>query len=146
MDKLELDARVARLERRVSWLTGFLILACAAASLMSLTVAGGTATLQTPATPAVMTPSPAPTMVRVSSTPHGMNQLAADLRKLRDVQLQGLISLQDLEAKKASLLAAPLEITDYASDIKAAKALQLEGVISMGDFETLKKKILEIGN
>ena len=142
MDKLELDARVARLERRVSWVTGFLVLACAAASLMSLMRIEATPSAQMMEPATIATPAPAPA-IRQIGTAHGVKQLGAVLRTLRDMQLEGLISLQDLEAKKASILAQPLNVTDYASDMKAAKALQLEGILSLGDYEALKKRILD---
>jgi hypothetical protein len=126
MDKLELDARVARLERRLSTLIAVLAVAALAAAVAALAMVSRTAAVRTEDIPATPVPPPA-----VASTPakrpaepeNGMGQLQAELRTLRDLQGQGIITLVDFQAKKATILARPLHVGDYAADVRAATKL-----------------------
>jgi hypothetical protein len=153
MDKLELDARVARLERRLSTLIAVLVVAALAAAVAALAMVSRTEEVPAQAirdSTAVKTPSPPPP---VASTPakrpaeleNGMGQLQAELRKLRDLQGQRLITPVDFQAKKATILARPLNVGDYAADVRAAKTLRDEGILTPPEYEALTKKILDIG-
>jgi hypothetical protein len=146
MDKLELDDRVSRLERRVSFLMVLLptvvLLALAAALLM-------TSRLETPQSPAVMSPSETKVEIKTfqkSRSPAVLGEIDGELRKLRDLQLQALITPNDFEAKKAVILERPLNVGDYAKDIQTAMALRNAGFITPSEYDALKNRILAIGD
>ena len=103
MDKLELDDRVARLERRVSILSVLLAVVVAgalgAAILMTARL-GPSYEVATPATLAVTTTTVRP------STPAPL-EFEAELRKARQMQLQGLITRGDRVFQAALKSAMP---------------------------------------
>jgi hypothetical protein len=143
MDKLEIDARVARLERRVSSFFALLVLGVAAGALalMLLIYQAGRSTEATVATPALL-----PATVEVARDSASMSHLDADLRKLHGLLEEGLIDRDDFQAKKRGLFAPILHVTDFAGDMQLAKKLLDENIIDRGEYGELKKKILEIGH
>jgi hypothetical protein len=150
MDKLELDARVARLERRLSTLIFVLAVTGLVAMLAAFTLVASRPirTVGTPDTPASVAPTAVAktgAMVRVISSTGRMDDLDAEIRKLRGMQLQGLITPDDFAAKKALILARPLRVGDEEGGLQAARKLQLEDIITVEEFEALKKKILGLG-
>lgn len=137
MDKLELDDRVSRLERRASLQS----LVTAVAVLMVLGM-GFLATVRVASyrdareTATIVSPAPPP------RPPVGFE---AELRKASEMQHQGLITQEDLEQKKEMILAAPMTFDDDLEAMKTAKALLSEGVLNQAEFEILKRKILKFG-
>jgi hypothetical protein len=141
MDKLELDARVARLERRFSLLLTvpflvFGLLALAAILMTSVSRRSDSAVITTP-------PMPAPT-VEVGTDDRNMHRLDGDLRKLHGLLDRNLIDRDEFQAKKRELFAPILHVTDFEGDIELAKALLDENIIDRDEYNQLKKKILEI--
>ncbi len=146
MDKLELDARVALLERRLSLLIALLVLALATSIALALMM-----TMRGEARPAMMTvatPSAATreTKVETKTAVGGVDQLDAELRKLHALQQSGLINAGDFQEKKELILANRIVVGDFARDIQVARKLADAAIINNVDYDELKKKILEIGH
>lgn len=138
MDKLELDDRVSRLERRVSMhsllvaVAGLMVLGAAFFMITWVSTSRyeeATATIDTPAP----TPPALPLMFEF------------ELRKAHEMQHQGLITQEDLEQKKEMILAEPMTFTDDVEAMKAAKALLSQGVLNQSEYEIIKRKILKFG-
>ena len=136
MDKLELDDRVSRLERRTSLQS----LVMAVAMLMVLGM-GFLATVRVASyrdareTATIVSPAP----------PRPPIGFEAELRKASEMQHQGLITQEDLEQKKEMILSEPMTFDDDLEAMKTAKALLSEGVLNQAEFEILKRKILKFG-
>jgi hypothetical protein len=139
MDKLELDDRVARLERRVSLLLAmpFVIIALLVLAAMSMAFLRRADESAAP-------PMPTPAAVTVEDD-RSMQRLDGDLRKLHGLLNENLIDRDDFQAKKKVLFAPLLHVTDFASGMQLARKLLDENIIDRGEYEQLKKKILEIG-
>jgi hypothetical protein len=152
MDKLELDGRVARLERTVAMLGAIngLIFAAGAAgavfwlsfrSAPPLSPATPVPEMAMPVpTPSVMINAPAPRDASEGSVPH----LAHKLFELHQLQNKGLLTSLEFESKKDQLLAKPLTSCDLSTDLEEIGELQNQSIISSLEFSELKKKILEI--
>ena len=146
MDKLELDARVARLER---WLAVSVILpGIALLAVIGLLLF---ARIDLTSPPAIATPLPAvapmetKTTVTITEPPIiPISTLENDLKALHDLQLQGVISLSDFNAKKAQFLTKPIVVGNLSESLQVAKKLMTDGVITLREFEQIKKKILGI--
>jgi hypothetical protein len=139
MDKLELDGRVARLERRVSLILTlpFMILGLLVLAAMSMAFVGRASVTEA-------TPPPPPAAVTVPSDNASMYHLDGELRKLHALQEEGLINAGDFQAKKKNLLFGILHIEDFAGDMQMAKKLLDENILNSSEYDELKKKILGI--
>ncbi len=163
MDKLELDVRMARLERRVSMLTTVLFLAAAGATiLIYLARFGGEEASATAVTPAVMTPAPAPPpptdLVAAAPVPglpfglsggniHGegtMGTLHHQLSTLKQLRDEGMINDEEWRAKKSKVLAEPLTPGDLRSDLGMVKQLRDSQVICDDEQAALRTRMLGI--
>lgn len=143
MDKLELDARVARLERRSSHLTALVALmgvALACGLLFALT--GGSDTMT--ATPVYATTMPMPTPVPPPPADGSMAALQQQLSTLRDLRDQDLITEDEWHAKKDKLLSAPVKASDLRSDLEQLRDLLDQNAICEGERDNIKAKLLEI--
>jgi len=147
MDKLELDARVARLERRCSHLTALVTaFGVALACMVFFALAEGQVNI--PATAVYAAPMPMPTpapMITPAPPAHGsMAALHDQLATLRDLRNQDLITEDEWHAKKNKLLSAPVKASDLRSDLERVRDLVDQQAICEGERDTLKKKLLEI--
>src|SRR4051812_24009410 len=123
MDKLELDARVARLERRSSHLTAIVALMGAALACTLFFALVGQAdvpsayatTMPMPTAPPVATP--APMLAPPPPVDGTMAALHDQLAILRDLRNQDLITKDEWHAKKNKLLSASVKASDLRSDL-----------------------------
>jgi len=157
MDKLELDARVAHLERKVAILS-VIIAVMGAAALLSMLTFTRRAEIQRAephlSTPTVMTtprvPAPPPIPVGTHSvgvvdySEGGVPYLANQLRESWTLQAKGLLNSSEFAAKKAQLLAKQIRPGSLTSDLEQISQLQRENILSSSEYATLKAKILEI--
>ena len=152
MDKLELDVRVARLERRSSHLTVLVALMGAALACMLFFALVGHADVS-PAYATVLpmpTVAPAPVATPAPMFPPAppadgtMAVLHDQLATLRDLRNQDLITEDEWHAKKNKLLSAPVKASDLRSDLERVRDLVDQEAICEGERDTLKKKLLEI--
>jgi hypothetical protein len=139
MDKLELDDRVARLERRVSSHSALLavILLIALGAIMLMFVGVRTESDAPPSSPAVEVRT-------ITTSAPAAYPFETELRKARKLQLDGLISQKDFEAKKAMVLGMPMTFSDDIEAMKAANALKDEGVLTGPEYDAMKRKILKL--
>jgi hypothetical protein len=139
MDKLELDARVARLERRVSLILTlpFMILGLLVLVAMSMAFVGRASVTAVPTAP------PSPAVIAVEDH-RSMHRLDGELRKLHALLEEDLINAGDFQAKKKNLLFGILHIDDFAGDMQMAKKLLDENILNISEYDELKKKILGI--
>jgi hypothetical protein len=139
MDRLELDGRVARLERRVSLILTlpFMILGLLVLAAVSMAFVGRASVTAVPTAP------PSPTVVAAEEG-WNMHRLDGDLRKLHGLLDRNLIDRDEFQAKKRELFAPILRVTDFEGDIELAKQLLDENIIDRDEYNQLKKKILEI--
>lgn len=139
MDKLELDDRVRRLERRASLQS--LVMTLAALAVLGAVLVGfvgvssyryqeATATIAAPAPPPPGRPSP---------------EYEVELRQARQMYDQGLITRDDFEQKKEMILAAPMTFDDDFVAMKAARSLVSDGALTEDEYQIMKRKILKFG-
>ena len=149
MDKLELDARVARLERRVSSLSVALALSVATFSVCALL----TLFIDNPHRPSGLPPQLPVAMPRSSLPPpigslawskSGMDFLDAEVRNAHDLQANSSISEDDFMAIKRSLIVGLSRVDEVARDVQLARKLLVEKRITSAEYDDLRKKILEI--
>jgi len=137
MDKLELDDRVTRLERRLSlattlaWIVALAILAGAFLTTARMTVSYE----EVPATAHVATPGP--------SIPR--SDFEVELRNAHKMQEQGLITREDFDQKKEMILDAPLDPSDDVEALRGARALVEEKLLTEPEYDILKRKVLKFG-
>jgi len=143
MDKLELDARVARLERRSSHLTALVILMGAILACVLFFALVGRPDVSPVYATTVATPAPVPMLPPppADGSMAALHQQLATLRELRD---QDLITEDEWHAKKDRLLAAPVKASDLRSDMERVRELFDQKAICEGERDTLKAKLLEI--
>jgi hypothetical protein len=150
MDKLEFDARLAQLERRVGLLSALILGGVCLVAFSGLFLVRMSAKPIPPATAFVSTPAPH----HMATTPSPMIQdysegsvgnLANQLRDLADLHKRSLLTGDEYEAKKAQLLEKPLRSSDLKSELEFVSDLQRRNVITSDEFQTIKKKILQIG-
>jgi hypothetical protein len=140
MDKLELDERVSRLERRVSFLWALALLALVAAGLFMAAMM-----FIARSTPYPPPPVESPSAVYIDrGLPPGAITFEAELRRLHDLQQKGLITASDFAEKKAKILGRSMEFSDEAEAVKAAKALNNAGIITAAEYDDLKRRILKL--
>lgn len=157
MDKLELDARVERLERAVRNLAVLLIvvgLITGSLALMLLTASSRYTMVPPAATAAtevphltettVAAPASMPMQVR-DGTEGTAYHLATKFRELKQLRDKGLLTSSEQTAKKDQLLASPLRSTDLAADLEELGRLRDESLVSGDEFTKLKEKILGLG-
>jgi hypothetical protein len=137
MDKLELDDRVSRLERRLSlatnlaWVVGLAIFAAAFPATARMTVSYE----EVPAAAQVATPAP----------PIPRSDFELQLRNAHKMQEQGLITREDFDQKKEMILDAPLDPADDVEALRGARTLVDEGLLTEDEYGILKRKILKFG-
>jgi Short C-terminal domain len=148
MDKLELDDRVSRLEHRVSVVTALIltVLLLFGISAAFFLVARSEVRLSPPmAAPTMVSEITAiadpPAMQLVKTT----KDLDAEIRKADGLRSGGLINPEDFAAKKALILAQPLQVYDFKEEMEVAKKLKDAGMVDPEEYEILKKKILGTG-
>src|SRR3954451_15421072 len=139
MDKLELDDRVSRLERRVSLLSALALLALLVPAVLvaayMMRPRGSMPPAAAKSTPVVYANAP---------LPHDTIAFGVELRRLYDLQQQGLITSGDFAAKKADVLGRSMEFGDEAEAVKAANALLTDNIITTAEYDVLKRKILKL--
>jgi hypothetical protein len=137
MDKLELDERVARLERRVS-----LYSSLASVGLGLILLGAFLATAR-------MTVSyeevPLPARIATPVPPIPRSDFELQLRNAHKMQEQGLITREDFEQKKEMILDAPLDPADDVEALRGARTLVDEGLLTEDEYGILKRKILKFG-
>jgi hypothetical protein len=153
MDKLELDARVARLERRVSLLTAMLAVAVLAAvgiGFTSLRRAEEPATataLEAAATVKDTFPPAPPAMISMATTrapgfEGSMGWLRDQILTLHALREQELITEDEWQAKKAQLLAAPIAVAELRSDLQQVRDLCDQRLICEEERDALRARLL----
>jgi hypothetical protein len=163
MDKLELDTRVARLERRVSLLTTVLILAAAGAVITiyfaRIGVSEAAATVVGPPvmTPARVAPPPAEPFAAflAPGMPSGgmggmyaegtMEALHHQLSTLKQLLDENIIDEGEWRAKRSKVLAEPLKPGDLRLDLGMVKELHDGKVICDDEQADLRARLLGIG-
>jgi hypothetical protein len=158
MDKLELDTRVARLERRVSLLTTVLLLAAAGAVItICFARIGGEEVAAEAGTPLVVTPAPTPPADPCMMAPaagmgsggmaamYGDGTMAAlghQLSTLKELRDEGIINEEEWQAKQSNVLAEPLKPGDLRSDLGMVKQLHDSQVICDDEQAELRTRLL----
>lgn len=147
MDKLELDARVARLERSLTFLWTLVGLGVAAVAAVALFAVrshpseAATRTAVVESTPGMAAPA---AMLVEGSEPTTMADLERGLRLVQDLCQKDLINIQDRDAKKRQLIARPLMKVDIKPDLEKVKSLWDHRIISGEENDLLKKRVLNI--
>lgn len=149
MDKLELDARVARLERRTTWLSAFaigcLLLAGIALALMTTArraISPAAANVVYPAPP-VATPSPSAMLPPGQVPSRSVADLTTQLEELKGLKLRGLLDDAQYGAKKKQLLAQPFQPSGLATDLEQLRNLELRQLLDGGEMESFKARVLD---
>jgi hypothetical protein len=149
MDKLDLDARVARLERTVTalvaglCLVGLLIGGLFLFALVAVGRHNPPPALAAP--PAIVTPAPAPFPTDRRPEPGSVSALEQRLATMDELRSRGIISDADMKASKDKLLEAPLTVVDLRSDLETVDQLRTRSLLSGEESNRIKAKILEIG-
>lgn len=152
MDKLELDARVARLERRVGVLwTAFALASVGVVALLFFALVVRKSSVYHPPEPpatAISMPTPMPmefvTATAPASSEGSMPALQHQLNTFHDLCNQGLISEEEWQAKKAKLLSAPVTAGDIRSDLQQVQQLVDTQAICESEREALRAQLLGI--
>lgn len=161
MDKLELDARVARLERRFGLLIAALLIVPAALFLFTVTRVGR---MEEAATAAIVDvprpPSPPPTptvwepshsepflsgmgmMGMMGSAEGSMEALYQKLSSLTQLRDEGIITEEEWLAKKAQILEEPLNAGDLRGDLQLVQRLSDTGALSEEERTVLRTRLL----
>lgn len=164
MDKLELDARMARVERRVSFLFALAILGLLVVGLgLGLVALRGrhVAAAQTAQMEAIAvhtlppTPMAPPALDGMAMTaydnPFGaggmgmLGPLGETLRQLvtiRQLLVEKVITPEDWEAKKAQLLAGPIAAANLRNDLQAVQQLWETKALNDAERDALKQQLL----
>jgi len=158
MDKLELDARMARLERRGSMLKLLILSSAGVGILVSLSSFSSGELAATPMPPPmVITPAPIPADT-VESAPapglyvsdgniHGeatMRALDHELSMLKQLRDEGMINEEEWRVKKSKVLAEPLKPGDLRADLGMVKQLRNRQVILDDEQAVLRERLLGI--
>jgi hypothetical protein len=148
MDKLEFDARLAQLERRVSQHSALILasLVLVGLFLLFLLRSGQSETSLRSAT--IATPAPllvAPRRAVPDAAEGSVGRLASQLRDLSGLQQKSVLTRAEYESKKAQLLARPLRSEDLVADLEQVAELQKENVVTTQEYQALKAKILDVG-
>jgi len=147
MDKLEFDARLAQLERRVSLLTALIL-----SALVLIGVSAGfllmVRTSVRPGSPSVA--SPRATVVHsahavLDNTDGSVGQIVHELRDLWELKEESLITGLDFMSKKEQLLNKPIRSTAIRPELEQLSKLKTQGVLNGLEYDSIKTKILEGG-
>lgn len=145
MDKLELDARVERLERQMRVFRGLLGAVVLAGFLLALMATrervSHSASVATPASVAVETAEESPPMP-MTGEPWTVPVLAEKLRELDELYNQSAITNLERDAKKQAYLQRPLALTDLKSDLLAVQELYSQSLVSNLERDQLKATVL----
>jgi hypothetical protein len=156
MDKLELDARVARLERRVGYfvtLATLFAIGLAAFVGLAMTRRAVNAELSTPAMvmevpapPPALPPSPSAVFAPMPMPPAAgsMPALFQQLATIRELVEEQVITEAEWAAKKELLLAEPVTVGDLKSDLQGVQHLWNTQAISEAERDSLKARLLGI--
>lgn len=156
MDKLELDARVVRLERSVGFLKAVSVLFVLGFAAHFLVFARSTRSggpgLHFPHPTAVATPvPPAPPMLAMPDAfptedlaMGSMALLHHNLATIHDLRNRGIISEAQHDAKKGMLLTEELTPGDLRSDLEMVQNLWNTQAISDAERDTLRERLLGI--
>ena len=131
MDKLELDERVSRLERRVSVHSALAAAAVLAtlAAIFFVTVSATSIQYEETAT--------------ATATTAPRSDFERELRNAHTMLEQGLITREDFEQKKELILLAPLDPSDDLESLRAARTLVDESLLTEDEYNVLKRKVLK---
>jgi hypothetical protein len=153
MDKLELDTRVARLERRLSLLAAGIVLAAGLFAGAWCIAAIRQPDLVTPATafeipPPVPVATPVPTQFLTVAAPMmaegSMPALQRELAMFHGLLDEGVIREEEWEAKKGRLLSQPVTPGDLRSDLEQVQQLWTEHLICEDERDALRAQLLGI--
>lgn len=163
MDKLDLDARLARLERRVGLLSAVLLLGVVLTlglfALRASSQQQATLTPLPPSAPAVVAPVmprmavPSPVSIGMMENMGGMmggidgsvpalHQKLISMKQLHD---EGLIAEEEWKAMKAKALEEPLASGDLRSELQIIQQMLDDGLIDDTERVELRDKLLRIG-
>jgi hypothetical protein len=137
MDKLELDDRVCRLERRASLQS--LVMTLAGLAVLGAVLVGFVGRTSYQSQEAIVTATP------IRSPAYPSLEYEVELRQARQMYDQGLITRDDFEQKKEMILAAPMTFDDDFVALKAARSLVSDGALTEDEYQVMKRKILEFG-
>ena len=114
MDKLEIDARLAKVERSVSrlWMLGVALPAFLLLFVATVLVAVPAVRGREEMVPAEVKHLTPPTPVAGPTDPWAVEDLACELGKVNDLMNEAIISTPQRDAKKAQLLARPVRSGD----------------------------------
>jgi hypothetical protein len=169
MDKLELDARVARVERRLSLLTALAITGLLAIGLnfgaIALRRDALAQALPPPLAPRPIPPSPPPTPASPDSTviagggmpgpvydnpfglggmgmPAPLGQSLEQLMTVRQLLQEKTITAEDWEAKKAQILSKPIVAANLRNDLQAVQMLWENKALTDAERDAFKRHLL----
>jgi hypothetical protein len=146
MDKLELDDRVSRLERKLSLLTILMLgslLLLSVSALFLLRSQSEVALIPATPAPMIMTETKAIPPVTPRPSEGSINRLAEQLLVLEDLQKKSVLSPIEFQTKKSQILAKPIRSFDLKADLEQIADLQTKNILSPLEFQSLKTKILE---
>ncbi|QDV33572.1 SHOCT domain-containing protein [Tautonia plasticadhaerens] len=159
MDKLELDARVAKLERRFGLMIVALFIVPAAILLISVARGGRVDVARAATVVSVPTPHPTPTvwetpapepflggmggmMGMMGSMEGSMAALSHELATLTQLRDEGVITEEEWQAKKAKILEEPLSPGDLRTDLQLVQQLSDTGAICEEERTALRVRLL----
>lgn len=146
MDKLELDGRVAQLERTVAILVGLnmLLFAAAGASVFWFSARSSPpppmVSMTMPATERAVTVATAPA---VPPSDGSVPFLSGKLEELKELHNRNLLTSFEFDAKKKELLGKPLASCNLTTDLEAISELRNQNILTSFEHDDLKKKILD---
>ncbi len=151
MDKLELDSRMACLERRVASLTLLTALLFAGAILSFVMVLRQVRSAEAMSWP--MPPTP-PMPVRVETAPAFLPPLDASqgtvghlvmqIGDLGDLHNRGVVNDTEFQAKKAQLLSHPMVSKDMRRELEEIGRLRDQNLLTSEEFDLLKAQALDL--
>ena len=150
MDKLELDGRVACLERSVAILKVIVITALFVLGgylVVGTMRRGNEAATVVPPAPPELAAFGAPTLpmppVFPSATTEGsVARLAFKLRESRALQDKGYLTSDEASSLRAKLIAEPLTPGEFGADVEELGRLRTETFLSDSEFTRLKGQLL----
>ncbi len=148
MDKLDLDARLATLERRVATLSvlcAFLVTGAAAVLFFAL-VARPTPRIEAQTMAVESVKMPTPPSIAIDFTEGTAGHLAHELDELAGLKREDLVTDTEYKGKKAQILAKSfVRSTNLRAELERLGQLHQDGVLSGDEYSALKAKVLDIG-
>jgi hypothetical protein len=160
MDKLELDSRVASLERKMTFFSAATLVglvALAGISILALisrrageqaaTVTANVEKWIGPVEPPQ--PVPTPMLTPILSADHEtwadsqFGQLTAQIRELGALRSKSLLSDSEFQQKKQRLLDKNWEPSRLTLELETIESLKTEGLLTSSEFDKVRAKILE---